>query len=605
MESHRSVLGQQAKELAFPARLGPVVATVNEEAIPAAHWYSRVDGAFAIVDGDLFDERIGHGNGQAEYVLKMYFSSGLSAIATVKGAANIAIWDPGQGVFFLLRGRHGEMPCFYTEDSNGLFWSSRVETLLQVGVAAEINEHAVDCFVARGFVPAPWSFIRGIHKVPSGHVLKWEVGRPVTVSRYWEPPVIQEYATEPSEANPRFAALFEQSLRRRYSPKEPIGVLLSGGVDSKLIVAGLNRLLGVAGENIHTFTFRYHDYSGRWNELSEALLTAQHFGTQHEEVVFYPSDIADNLERMVLAFDGPFSYGLHTITLRDIANAGVPALMVGAGPDGWYLDHFEHYGLGVARLPSAVQGVGRALTSAIGGVGSALATFRLPLLARLSTGVARRAAAVGWVARMGLPSHCDATITPDDIRRHVFTDPDLVARATEATLDLFTTAIADFRHQDRRNQISLLHQQTFGAECMLHWLQSCAQAHRLSVRCPYFDEDLFDFAMGLQRMNLNKDEVRSFAASLMPREMAYTPKIAQTVPIREWFRGPLQGFLRDQLSDQRLQRHGVFDRRRVLGLIDEHMSGKANHEWRLWTILTVTVWQDMISGIRGRLKHTV
>src|SRR4029450_11053615 len=122
-------------------------------------------------------------------------------------------------------------------------------------------------------------------------------------------------------------------LRRRYQPGVRTGVLLSGGVDSALLAGAMAKLMD---PDIETFTFNYGSYDGPCNENSQAEEVARHFGTRHHAVDFTPGDLADNLDRMVLGYQEPFTYGLHSYFLKDVVQTGVSSIMSGAGIVDWY-----------------------------------------------------------------------------------------------------------------------------------------------------------------------------------------------------------------------------------------------------------------------------
>jgi asparagine synthase (glutamine-hydrolysing) len=494
------------------------------------------------------------------------------------------------------RDRWGAVPVFYAARSEGILFATEVGTLLRAGVSGEINLPALDFFLGNGFVPSPWSFAEKVHKIPPAHVLHCKSAQAAQLERYWHPTGKPKISLNGSDVISRLSDLFAQSLSRRCSREGPSSVLLSGGVDSKLILAGLTRLLKVPAE---TFTFRYTDYQGEFNEVGEARKTAAYFGATHHEIRFSPSDISDNLEWMVQSYGEPFTYGLHSAMLGKVAGTDTGALLNGAGPDGWYLNKFNVYGVYYGRVPGMLRALGDAVIPLVRRLNSFSRPLWLWRFYAKAGEFADTAETVAWCARTGLPIGLGGVITPELYRPLFYKDKTWVPGARRATQQLFNAAIADYRGESARDKITFVHRQFKNPEGTLYWNHWWGRAHGLTIRFPYFDSDLMDFVMRLPRKSNDKAEVRELAARLMPRDMAYTRKLPQTVPIRYWFQGPLRDFLCDQLSPARLQNCGLFDTQVVQDCISQHLKGKNDHGWKLWAILTVVVWHDLVS--RGRL----
>jgi hypothetical protein len=190
-------------------------------------------------------------------------------------------------------------------------------------------------------------------------------------------------------------------------------------------------------------------------------------------------------------------------------------------------------------------------------------------------------------------------VISDDSRRALYRDATLVDQGRRAATDLLESMRHDSVGEGDRDRLILLRQRLFFAECNLFWNHVWSRANNLALRHPYSDNDLQDFTMRLPHTSTDKDDLRSYAATVLPREKAYAPKIFHKIPIDDWFRGPLLGFLREQLSSERLTRQGLFEPRTVARLIDEHARGQQTHTWRLLAVLTVAVWVDVVLGSSG------
>jgi asparagine synthase (glutamine-hydrolysing) len=587
----------RVRTLGFPPEAPVIAALVVEGQNSAIQWTLRADGSFAILDGELYNAEelhrvpgLSNGN-NADMLLDLYLSAGEDAMAQADMAASLTIWDPDQERLLVYRSRTGQVSCYYVQRPDGVLWSSDIKTLLSTDTNWAMNRLALDAFLACGYVPAPWTFIEGIHKIPAGHVLICKRGKTPTCQH------LRPYHREPSrvlsdeQVIEELRHLITQALRRRYTAEVRTGVLLSGGIDSKLIVAALTKLLSIPGDTIDTFTFRYSDYEGKYNELEPARQAARHFGTRHHEITFQPSEVASNLDLMLRFFEEPFTYGLHSFMLGDVTKTGVRVILTGI--DLGALSRLERYALSYARLPKVFQRAGRSLVPAMWLLSETLTNIRPRFISRVARGIAWRADGITWVGTNALPLHCAAMIIPDRLRGKLYCDKDFAAAARTAREALLSTAKSDFLNISSRERVLLLLERFFDAECIHHWYHAAARAHGLIFRHPFRDNALDRFVIRLPKHDIDKQEIRRFAVTLMPRELAYTPKIAQSVPIREWLRGPLQEFLRDNLSAESIKAQGLFDEKVVQHLIAEHVRGVAHHGWGLWAILTVMRWQEL------------
>lgn len=560
-----------------------VVSLVSEVANPSLKWATRPDGSFAVVDGEIYNAaelyRV-HGKpaaGDAEAVLAIYLSEGESGLAKIDAAAFLAIWDAQRERLLLVRDPWGSVPGFYSELPNGIVWASDIGTVLRAGVDAKINLPAFDFFIANGFVPAPWTLAERVSKIPPGYLLCCSNSGSIELRRYWWPRAHPKLDLSPESVTERFREHFEKALRRRWSSEARTGVLLSGGVDSKLILAGLREFLGGCAD---TFTFHYTDYEGAHNELAEARRAAEHFGSKHSELTFRPSDLVENLEWLVRSYGQPITTGLHSCMLRDVVKAGISVLLNGAGADGWYLGKRNYYGLHYGRLPSLVRKLGGA---------------SVPLLRPINRDLAETLEDVIWCAETRFPSRCHQMITPDKLRSAIYRDPGWVGLGCHAKMKLLESAAEAYAGESDRDRIMFLNRQFTNAEGTLYWNHCWGRAHDLVIRFPYVDTDLNDFILLLARKGRNKDEIRRLAATLMPQEMAYGGKNPQGLPIGHWLRGPLKDFLRDQLAPARLKQSDLFDPEGVQTLVEHHLQGSASHGMTLWAIITMLVWKDLAS----------
>jgi len=544
----------------------------------------RPDGSFAVVAGEIYNKneivstaREDHSshNDDAEIILDLYFSSGPESLARLNGAAIITIWDAGWQNLTIYRDRWGQASQFYSEDPKRLLWSADLRTLLLLGVPADIDPDALDFFLAAGYFPAPWTGLLNVKKIPPAHALNCRKVGTVEVQRFWRGTGKPKIEMPPEEVTERLQTLLQQSLRRRYEPGGKTGVFLSGGVDSTLLVGALTKLIGA---DVESFTFHYSNYEGPFNENPLAQAATKHFGTRHHTIEFTPSDLATNLDRMVLGYEEPFTYGLHTYFLKDVLQTETSSIMSGAGVGDWYAGKRDLFARRIRKLSLPYNTMARLLG---------------PPLSTVKAGWGPPVRNLLFGAASGLPDKANAPVIPDAIRSAIYQDPRR-SKGLHRLRGLLRGVVADMAGESDGDQIALLTQRYFIAECNLYWYTRWGSTWNVNIRHPYYDNDLQEFAMRLPKLDHDKPEMRRLAARFMPHSMAYAPKLAQTVPIREWFRGPLVELLRSRLSADRLKKNGIFDPAAVQRLIDQHVNREGNYEWPLWTILTTTVWQEVV-----------
>jgi asparagine synthase (glutamine-hydrolysing) len=545
---------------------------------------ARSDGSFAVVAGEIYNKNELNGSSgkndssqpdDASMILDLYFASGPEALAKINGAAIVTIWDAEKQTVTISRDRWGQMSQFYSESGKRLLWAADLRMLLALGVPAEIDSDALDFLLAAGYFPAPWSGLMNVGKIPPAHALICRQGGTVELRRLWRGTGQPGLDMTPEEVTETLQALLHQSLQRRYEPGKKTGVLLSGGVDSALLVGALVKLMGA---DIETYTFHYGSYDGPFNENPLAQAAAKHFGTRHQTIEFTPTDLAENLERMVLGYEEPFTYGLHSFFMKDIAQAGDASIMSGAGVGDWYAGRRDLFARKLRKLPLPYSVIERVLSPSLNAVKSVWA----PAIRNILRGAAS-----------GLPDKTNSTVMSDAIRSAIYQDPRR-SRGLHRVRRCMRPVVADLAGESEDDQIALLTQKYFIAECNLYWYNRWAKTWNVNMKHPYYDNDLQEFALQLKIIEHDKPEMRRLAARLMPHSIAYAPKLAHTVPIREWFRGPLLELLRSRLSASRLKRGGIFEPAAVHQLIDQHVNGKGNYEWPLWTILTTTVWQEVV-----------
>jgi asparagine synthase (glutamine-hydrolysing) len=337
-------------------------------------------------------------------------------------------------------------------------------------------------------------------------------------------------------------------------------------------------LTQVCGQKVDSFTFRYLQYEGKYNEKDRAERAAAACGSQFHEIGVGPHHIVEQLERILVDHDGPMSYGVHTSIMTDLVRSGTEILYSGQGNDSLYAAPLEVLGLKLNRWPLPYRRLRRLLPGII----------------------ARAHPRGGWaanylleIAATGFPWRYQSHITSDECRARLYQQPSRALTGRAELLKLFQSTAAEFAGQPARERLAMYSHNLIAPEGSQHWTTAFSRAHGMTVRCPHYDNDVVEFLYRLKRSE-HKGELRKIAERLLPKDLAHAPKLGQTMPVGHWFRGPLADFLRDRLSPPRIRAAALFRPDVVDELIEQHLAG-TNHGWTLWCILALTVWADIVA----------
>jgi asparagine synthase (glutamine-hydrolysing) len=542
------------------------------------------DGTVHVVqNGEIYNhselrgelERAGHRFStrcDTEALVHLYEERGERFAERLRGMFAVAIWDSRRRRLLLARDRFGIKPLYYRDDGGELAFASELRALPR----GEVDPDALEAFLAFNSVPAPHSIFSGTRKLPAGHVLVWQDGE-TRVERYARPAPAEVRDEHPAELAEELRGRLRDSVRAHLIADVPVGVLLSGGVDSSLLAALAAQ---ESGEAVHTFSIGFEERS--FDELDDARSVASMYGTRHEELTLRP-DAALLLPRLAETFDEPFadSSALPTYLVSELAARHVKVALSGEGGDelfgGYYTYAADLLALRVGRFTRGVR----------------------PLVERLPSS-SRRASfdykAKRFVRGAGLPP----------LERHyawkeIFS-PDLRAELTGRRLAFDPVDLMRARFEETEGAEVLTRLQdvdlgTYLVDDLLVKTDRASMAHSLEARVPYLDPVVSGLALALPtRLKVRglrkKVLLRKAAAPLLPRRIVYGRKRGFSIPAAAWLRGELEPFARDVLAPDTLRRQGFFRPELVARLIDRHVAGKEDLSRQLWGLLAFTLWHE-------------
>jgi asparagine synthase (glutamine-hydrolysing) len=562
------------------------------------------DGSVVVVlNGEIYNfrelrarlERSGHRFATAsdtEVIVHLYEEEGSRCVRSLHGMFGLAIWDARRRRLVLARDRVGKKPLFYSLRDGALSFASELRALLQdPEIPRDLDFEALDAYLALRWIPAPLSAFEAVRKLPPASVLTLEGGR-VEIERYWE----LDYGRAPGsdddgELVEKLREHLRAAVRRRMVADVPLGAFLSGGIDSSAVVATMAEQ---SSRPVRTFSIGFA--SDGYDELSQARLIAERFGTDHEELTIAP-DAIEILPRIVRQYGEPFadSSAIPSFYLAELARRQVTVALNGDGGD----ESFAGYSRYVANL--ALERAARLpgpLRRSLAGLAGAL-----PSSGRIqSTGSRLRRLATA--AALEAPQRHAAYLTQLDRaeRLDLYTPlmRDRVAGACAAE-DAFERR---WHEADAGDPLGRMLHTDVGLllpDDLLAKIDIATMAHSLEARSPLLDHELMEFAAALPsrlkvRGTQKKVALRMAMRGTVPDEILDAPKRGFVVPMAEWLRGELKELSYDVLLDSTSRERGYFAADSVRALLDRHGSGSEDRSAAIWTLLVFELWHREIDS---------
>jgi asparagine synthase (glutamine-hydrolysing) len=473
----------------------------------------------------------------------------------------------------LARDRYGIKPLYYRHVGGTLEFASELRALPR----GEIDLDALEAFLAFNSIPAPYSIFRDIRKLPPGHLLVWSEEDGVALSRYARPGPLPVRTDDEAELVEELRARLRDSVRAHLLSDVPVGVLLSGGVDSAVLAALAAQ---ETSDAVHTFTIGFEERS--FDERADARRVAERYGTNHHELLVRP-DPRLLFETLADVFDEPFadSSALPTYLVSQLAADHVKVALSGEGGDELFGGYYTY----AADL----------LAQRFGG----LASLARPLVERLPTSTAK--ASFDYKAKRFVR----AAHLPPLERHHGWKEifsPELRGelRGTHSAFDPVDVYRGRYAETDGAPELARLQDVDFGiylADDLLVKTDRASMANSLEARVPFLDSAITNFAFSLPTRHKvrglsKKVLLRKAAEPLLPREVVHGRKRGFSIPAAAWLRSELEPFARATLSPETLRRQGFFEPAVVTRLVDEHVNGVEDRSRQLWGLLAFTLWHE-------------
>jgi asparagine synthase (glutamine-hydrolysing) len=527
-----------------------------------------------------------------ETVLHLYEIHGERCVERMRGMFAFAVWDVHERRLFLARDRFGVKPLYYVHRTDGsLLFASEIKALVETGgIEPELNIGAIPDFLANHAPSGDETLFRGVRRLPPGHTLTWQAGR-VELRRYWDLSFADPLPTPPrGSAAERalvdeFRERFTEAVRLRLMSDVPLGVFLSGGIDSAAITATMATLVD---EPIRTFSVAFAEREA--NELEYARLVARDFSTRHHEVTVSPEKFFARLPQLIWHEDEPIAHPSSVALnfVSELAAKHVKVVLTGEGSDET-LAGYNRYRVTAynSRLGSAYE---RIVPN----------TLRRGLR-RLVESLPRQWRARQLASRTFFVRGADLddlyfdnfAVFGRDAQRSLLAP---LLREQSRGVDVYAAyhqAMERVSDEPLLSRLLYVDTATYLQELLMKQDQM-SMAASIESRVPFLDHPLVEWVARLPpslklRGTTTKWVLREAMRGRLPAQILTRRKMGFPVPISAWLRGPWRHLLDEYVTSPRVRARGLFEPTTVGGLVQEHLAG-ANHAERLWALLTFEIW---------------
>jgi asparagine synthase (glutamine-hydrolysing) len=551
----------------------------------------------AVLNGEIYNykeltaELKGRGhrfytNSDTEVLVHLYEDFGEDFMHKLRGMFAFAIWDKRDSKLFLARDRLGIKPLYYIYKDNKFMFASEMRALLEdKSISRELNPIALDYYLSFLYIPAPLSVLKSIKKLMPGHSLSLKNGS-LDIRRYWRLDFLTQHTRSDSSLRESMFDVLTETMKTHLVSDVPLGVFLSGGIDSSLIVA----LLAKSGiQGIKTFSIGYEDKYSSYDELKYARLVSGRFGTQHEEFVLRP-DIKDALTKVINYLDEPLadSSAILNYLISKEASCFVKVALSGVGGDELFGGYPRYIGAKMAlwyqRLPHFLR----------------QAMLHLSKFIPESTKSRNAGGRIKRFLREGLTDEFHRYINWmmffDKQMKDGLYSPDLrnslKNHSPESMHKQFFAQCPCINYLDR---ISYLDINTYLPSDLLMMADKMSMANSLELRVPFCDHKLvefmatIDFNLKIKGMRL-KGLLKDYLKGVLPGKILHKPKQGFMLPMGDWIKNELKDYITDILSKDTLEKRGLFNYGFVNKLLEDHFRGRGVYTHHIYALFIFELW---------------
>jgi asparagine synthase (glutamine-hydrolysing) len=531
-----------------------------------------------------------HSGTDTEVILHGFEEFGPGIFAQLNGMFGLAIWDDRARTLYLARDRYGVKPVFYQHDVNHFRFGSEIKSILvDERVPRKASLQALHDFLSFDYVPGAQTAFEGILEVPPGHWLEVRNRSEISLHRYWDPSFEVDEQLSEHAAVRGARDLLGQAVQRQLVADVPVGVLLSGGLDSSALVALMTRH---TREPVHTYAIGFDDAS--FDERPYANQVAQGYRTRHKEVVITSGMVRDMLPGYLKSIDEPYGDGsaIPTYYVSQLAAQDVVVVLSGEGGDEAFGGYETYAAFRAAQwfrlVPRPVrQGVIVPLVQQL-----PVSDKKLSLEFRLKR-------FLGGQDLSTPEAHLWWRIVLTEIeKRRLYTPSALESLQMEPSVRFFEKAFSQGPVGDPLASLMLVDQLVFLPDDLMIKNDRMTMAHSLEARVPFTDNDLMDFMarvpsrLKLHRMR-KKHVLRRAMAGLLPPAILNKKKVGLEMPYSRWLKGDLRDLVDRYLGVERVRETGILRPEGIQTLVAEHLDGRRDNGRALWGLLNYMMWREL------------
>ncbi len=522
-----------------------------------------------------------HSGTDTEVLLRAYEQWGAECLDRCMGMYAFAIWDRQERTLFAARDRLGIKPFYYRETPSGLVFASEVKSIIALeGMAQGVQTDLIDAYMDFGYVPGRETLHRGVQRLLPGHTLKWK-DRRTTVSSYWELGFDCAAPTRQADYADEVRQRLKDSIALHLRSDVPLGVFLSGGLDSSAVVALLSQ--GVS-RGLKTFSVAY-DFGPQYDETPYAREVARAFGTDHHEIRIQPEKFAEFIPQYIWHMDEPVTEAaaISLYYVSQLAREQVVVCLSGEGSDELFAGYdLYSYNLAMQRA--------RRFASATLFSGMAKIAGRVRRLSKLQKYL--------HLASLPLEQRYRGISGYEQAKKSRLYSAGFAGGAGAGSAkcaafieSLFTRS----RGWDDLSRMLYFDTKTWLVDDLLIKADRMSMATSIELRVPFLDHRLVEYAASLPsewkiRSGETKYVLKRALQGMLPEKIVNRRKMGFPTPLELMFRGQLYGYARDLLLSSRAVERGYFERTQVERLLTEHRSGRAANHREIWQLVVLEEW---------------
>lgn len=525
-----------------------------------------------------------------EVLVHLYEELGLEMVPELIGMFAIAIWDGNKNVFHLIRDRYGIKPLFYQQDEAHFRFGSEIKTILADGrFKRRASLQAMHDFLTFNYIPGVQTAFEGIQELAPGHHMTITPDGSTSQQRYWDLDFTVDKDITEKQAAEQALQLMNRALKRRLIADVPIGVFLSGGLDSSTLVALMNDHVN---EPIHTYSVGFEDQS--FNEIPYARIVAEQFGTVHREVMITADMVKAMLPKYLTYIDEPYGDGsaIPTYYLSELAKDEVVVVLSGEGGDEAFAGYDTHAAYNIykwcRKIPSFIRnGIVKPLANLL-----PVSTKKLSFEFKLKR----------FLGGLDLePEHAHLwwrIVLREDEKINLYSSKVKEQGRLQPSVRHFEQAYKQSNASDTLSRLMYIDSTVFLPDDLMIKNDRMTMAHSLEARVPFTDPELTGFMATVpphlkMKGGKKKNIMRLAMKNKLPDSILNKKKVGLEMPYSKWLKSELRDLMTEYLGRENIEKTGIFNPMPIQKLIDDHISGRSDNGRPLWGLLNYMMWHRL------------